>query len=63
MKHLISFIFFLAVSLHSIAQLEGLFIETYYVSDTCVSCVVEDICELAHERGREDRAGCSVFSQ
>ena len=34
MKHLISFIFFLAVSLHSIAQLEGLFIETYYVSDS-----------------------------
>ena len=34
MKQLISFIFFLAVGLQSIAQLEGLFIETYYVSDS-----------------------------
>jgi hypothetical protein len=34
MKQLISFIFFLALSLHSIAQLEGLYIETYYVADS-----------------------------
>jgi hypothetical protein len=34
MKKLISILFFLAVSLHSMAQLEGLFIEKYYVSDS-----------------------------